>query len=59
MGSTGNAELDGFIAKYTPEIAALTHALIARMRARIPGATLLAYYNYNALAVWASAPTRR
>lgn len=49
--TSGNAELDGFIAKYTPEVAALTHALIAKMRVRLPGATLAAYDNYNALAV--------
>lgn len=51
MATSGNAELDGFIAKYTPEVAALTHALFARMRARLPSATVLAYDNYNALAI--------
>jgi hypothetical protein len=51
MASTGNSELDGFIAKYSPEIANLTHSLVARMRKRLPGATVLAYDNYNALAI--------
>lgn len=51
MSSTGNAELDGFIAKYTPEIASLTHTLLARLRERIPGAKILVYDNYNALAI--------
>lgn len=49
--TTGNLELDGFIARYTPEIAAQIHAALARMRARLPGATLLVYDNYNALAI--------
>jgi hypothetical protein len=43
--------LDGFIDKYTPEMAALTRALLARMKARVPGATILVYDNYNALAI--------
>jgi hypothetical protein len=51
MASSGNAELDGFIARYTPELAAQTHAALARMRARLPGATILVYDNYNALAI--------
>jgi hypothetical protein len=51
MASTGNLELDGFIAKYSPNTAELTHALFARMRKRLPGAKVLAYDNYNALAI--------
>lgn len=51
MATTGNVELDGFIARYAPEIAAQMHSAISRMRARLPGATLLVYDNYNALAV--------
>ena len=51
MAASGNAELDGFIAKYTPDLAAQTHALFARMRARLPSATVLVYDNYNALAI--------
>lgn len=54
MPTTGHAELDGYIAAYTPEIAALTHASFDRLKARIPGATILAYNYYNALAIgWA------
>jgi hypothetical protein len=45
------AELDGFIDKFTPQVAALTRALLARMKARIPGAQILVYDNYNALAI--------
>jgi hypothetical protein len=44
-------ELDGFIDKFTPEVAALTGALLAKARARIPGAMILVYDNYNALAI--------
>jgi len=51
-------QLDGFIAKYTPEIAALAHAVLAKMRKRLPGAIELVYDNYNALAIGFS-PTER
>jgi hypothetical protein len=45
------AQLDTFLAKFTPEVDALAHRLMARMRARIPGATIMVYDNYNALAI--------
>jgi hypothetical protein len=45
------AELDGFIDKFTPVVAALTRELLAKMKARVPGATILVYDNYNALAI--------
>ncbi len=51
MPTTRNPELDGFIAKYTPEVAAQIHTVLAKMRARLPNATVLVYDNYNALAV--------
>ena len=44
-------QLDGFIDKFTPEVAALTRALLARMKDRIPGAVIPVYDNYNALAI--------
>jgi len=44
-------QLDSFIDKFTPEVAALTRALLAKMKARIPGAQILVYDNYNALAI--------
>jgi hypothetical protein len=44
-------QLDSFIAKYTPDVAAIARAAIAKMRARLPGAVELVYDNYNALAV--------
>jgi hypothetical protein len=45
------ARLNGFIAKFTPEIAQQTHAIVARMRMRLPTANILVYDNYNALAI--------
>lgn len=51
-------QLTGFIAKYTPEIGALAQAILAKMRARLPGAIELVYDNYNALAIGFS-PTER
>ncbi|WP_395614619.1 hypothetical protein [Allosphingosinicella sp.] len=51
-------QLDGFIDKFTPEMAALTRALFARMKARLPGAAILVYDNYNALAIGFAAGER-
>ena len=44
-------QLAGFIARFTPEIASLARASVAKMRKRLPGALVLVYDNYNALAV--------
>src|SRR5438132_12451224 len=44
-------QLDAFISKYAPEIAAQARAVLAKMRAFLPGAIELVYDNYNALAV--------
>jgi hypothetical protein len=44
-------QLDSFISKFTPEIAALTVAVLAKMRERLPHAIQLVYDNYNALAI--------
>jgi hypothetical protein len=44
-------QLDGFLAKFTPEVDSLAHELLGRMRARLPGATIIVYDNYNALAI--------
>jgi hypothetical protein len=51
-------QLNGFIAKYTPEIATQAHEVLAKMRARLPGAIQLVYDNYNALAIGFSATER-
>src|SRR3954466_9456623 len=45
------AQLSSFIDKFTPEVAALTHSLLKSMKARVPGAAILVYDNYNALAI--------
>jgi Domain of unknown function (DU1801) len=44
-------QLDGFLDKYTPAIATLARACLAKMRAGLPGAVQLVYDNYNALAI--------
>ena len=46
-----DGQLDAFIDKFTPDVAALTRALLAKAKARIPGAQILVYDNYNALAI--------
>jgi hypothetical protein len=48
---TASAQLESFIAKYTPELAAQVRAILPKMRARLPGALELVYDNYNALAI--------
>ncbi|NIJ64795.1 hypothetical protein FHR20_001726 [Sphingomonas leidyi] len=45
------AQLEGFIARFTPEIANRVRAARAVLRERLPGATELVYDNYNALAI--------
>ena len=45
------AQLEIFLAKFTPEICGRAKEAIARLRTRFPGATAFVYDNYNALAV--------
>jgi hypothetical protein len=52
------AQLDAFLDKFTPEIAAQARTALRKMRARLPGALELVYDNYNALAI-GFAPTER
>lgn len=49
--TTAQQQLDGFINKFTPEVAALARALMAKAVAQLPGATIPVYDNYNALAI--------
>ena len=49
--TAAEAELETFIAKFGDDVAAAARFLLARMRARIPGAQVLVYDNYNALAI--------
>lgn len=44
-------QLDSFVDKFTPEVAVLTRQLFAKMKARVPGAVIMVYDNYNALAI--------
>jgi hypothetical protein len=44
-------QLEGFLAKYTPEISALAKAALTKMRKRLPGAVEMVYDNYNALVI--------
>jgi hypothetical protein len=48
---TPQAQLDRFIDKFSPDVAKLGRAAIARMRKFLPAAQVLVYDNYNALAV--------
>lgn len=48
---TPEAQLKLFIAKFTPEVAALTKTALAKMRKQFPFAIQLVYDNYNALAI--------
>jgi hypothetical protein len=50
--------VDGFLAKFTPEIEKMARACLKKMRARLPGAFELVYDNYNALA-FGFAPSER
>jgi hypothetical protein len=52
------AQLEGFIAKYSDTVAAQIRAARGRMRERLPGATELVYDNYNALAIGYGADDR-
>ena len=55
---TPEQELAAFLAKFTPEIEARAHAILARLREILPGAVELVYDNYNALAIGFS-PTEK
>lgn len=48
---TPSKRLADFLAKFTPEVASRARRAIASLRKRLPGASVLVYDNYNALAV--------
>ena len=48
---TGREQLETFISRYAPEVAACARRALARMRKRLPGAVELVYDNYNALVI--------
>jgi len=56
--SSPERQLASFLEKFTPEIASLTRALLAKMRTAYPTALELVYDNYNALAIGFS-PTEK
>jgi len=56
--SSSEVQLAKFIARFSPEIAALATAVLEKMRQILPGAISLVYDNYNALAV-GFGPTER
>lgn len=50
-GPSVEAQVEGFIARYSDEVAARMREIRARLQARLPGAVELVYDNYNALAI--------
>ena len=51
MQVTAQAQLKGFLAKYTPEMAAKATSIVAEMMRILPGSVRMVYDNYNALVV--------
>jgi hypothetical protein len=51
VNASPKAQLDSFLAKFTPEMAKSAKGVLAAMRKRCPGAIELVYDNYNALAI--------
>jgi hypothetical protein len=52
------AQLDSFLVKYDPEVAAFARRALAKMRKLVPGAVEMVYDNYNWLVIGFS-PTER
>ena len=50
-GETPEQQLEGFISRYAPDVAATARAVLPLLRARFAGAAELVYDNYNALAI--------
>ena len=51
MPVSARRQLEGFLDRYTDEIAAATRRALRDLRRRVPGATELVYDNYTALAI--------
>jgi hypothetical protein len=51
MPATSQQQLDTFIDRFDPEVAALGRKALVHMRKRLPGAVVMVYDNYNALAI--------
>src|SRR5450755_2393045 len=57
-GLDAEAQLDGFLNKFTPDIATLAKSILAKMHKRLPSAVRPVYDNYNALAIGFGASDR-
>jgi hypothetical protein len=55
---TPQQQLARFIARYSPEISKQARAVLKTLKAKLPGANILVYDNYNALAI-GFCPTER
>lgn len=55
---TPQKQLDGFLAKYTPELAKTAKTMLRKMRKRLPGAVEMVYDNWNGLVI-GFGPTER
>jgi hypothetical protein len=55
---TPSAQLTSFLARYSPEIRAVTWSAYRKLRQRLPGATVLVYDNFNALVIGFGASER-
>ena len=51
VSRTADAQLAGFIDKFSPAVAEQARAALTKMEALLPGAFVLVYDNYNALAI--------
>ena len=58
MSRSDESQVERFLSKYTPEMAAAGKAARARMRRRVPGGVEFVYDNYNAL-VFGFGPSER
>jgi hypothetical protein len=45
------SQLEQFIDRFSPEVAAQTRAVLKKIRERVPGAVQMVYDNYNALVI--------
>jgi hypothetical protein len=57
-GKPAEAQLDGFLAKFMPEVEDTARQALRKMRQRLPGAIELVYDNYSALAIGFAATER-
>ena len=52
------AQLQGLLARFSPEVRAVARGTLARMRKHVPGAVELVYDNYNGLVIGFSSTER-